>query len=105
VSAFNSTFGKKAADVLDRVATNLSIPLSEKEPTQDDGSFAVDMEPPEKEISYEPIIRALQSQKTKEEATETLIDVCKSVLEAEREIKGGNAALKAIAQISSRLNV
>jgi hypothetical protein len=101
--AFNSTFGKKAADVLDRVAINLSIPLSEKEPAQDDGSFAVDMEPVEKEIAYEPIIKALQSPKTKEEATETLIDVCKSVLEAEKEIKGGTAALKAIAQISARL--
>jgi hypothetical protein len=64
VYAFNSAFGKKAADVLDRVATNLSISLTKKEPTQDDGSFAVDLEPPEQEISYEPIIKALKSPKT-----------------------------------------
>ena len=103
VYAFNSTFGKKAPDVLDRIARNLNIPLAEKKAEIDDGTFEVDMEPPEKEISYEPIIKALRNPKTKEEATETLIDICKSVLEAEKEIKGGNAALKAISQISSRL--
>jgi hypothetical protein len=103
IYAFNSAFGKKAADVLDRVATSLSISLKTGEITQDDGSFSVDLEPPEQELSYEPIIKALKDPKTKEEATETLVDVCRSVLETEREAKGGGAALRAIAQISSRL--
>jgi hypothetical protein len=101
--AFNVTFGKKAPDVLDRVATNLNIPLQEKTKTADDGSFDVDFESDAKEISYEPIIQALKNPKTREEATETLVEVCRGVLESEKEIKGGNSALKAVIQINSRL--
>jgi hypothetical protein len=103
--AFNVAFGKRAADVLDRMATDLNVDLKvmqDNGPSADD--FDVDLEAPsEGEISYKPVIDALKDPRRKEEATETLIDVCRNIVEAERGVKGGTAALRSLTQISSRI--
>jgi hypothetical protein len=103
--AFNVTFGKRAKDVLDRVATDLDVELTpEPASEQTGGDFDVDLGgDSDDQISYKPLIDALKDPRRKEEATETLVDVCRGVVEAEKGIKGGNAALRSLTQISARL--
>ena len=94
--------GKRAEDVLNRVAADLDISLK---PSQhdDDGGFDVDLGESGAATSYKPLVEAFKSSKRKEEAVEALIDVCRSVVETEKGIKGGNAALKLLSSVNARL--
>jgi len=101
--AFNVVIGKQAADVLDRLSSQLGIPLSRNGDDGEDGDFSVDIEEPEDEISYQPIADLLADEIRRAEAVETLIDISRIVLEEERGKKKGTAALKAISAANSRL--
>jgi len=101
--AFNVVIGKNAADVLDRVASELGIPLT-GQATEDDGSFDVDIEGGDGPTSYQPVIDALRDQDKRDEALEVLIEVSRGTIEKERGRKSGGAALKAIITANSRLS-
>lgn len=101
--AFNTVFGKNAADVMDRVAERLGIPLSD-DTVEDDGSFDVDVDAPETATVYQPVIDALRDPAKKEEALDVLIEVSRGVLEQERGRKSSGAALKAIITANTRLS-
>ncbi len=102
--AFNVAFGKRAADVLDRVAENLGIPLGgSEEATDESGDFDVELDEEAIVVSYDPIIEALKDTDKKEEAVETLIEACVSIVESERNQKSGAAALRAVTTAHSRL--
>lgn len=100
--AFNPTFGKQAANVLDRVAADLGVPI-EDEASNDDDNFDVDVDAGAGSPSYQPLIDVFRNPAKKDEAIDTLIDVCRSVIESERGKKSGQAALKAIAAANTRL--
>jgi hypothetical protein len=101
--AFNTVFGKNAADVMDRVAERLGIPLG-GDAIDDDGSFEVDVDASETAAAYQPVIDALRDPAKKEEALDVLIEVSRSVLEQERGRKSSGAALKAIIAANTRLS-
>ncbi|MFK4561897.1 hypothetical protein ABIF94_002496 [Bradyrhizobium ottawaense] len=100
---FNSTFGKRAEDVLNRVASDLNISLRPSRAEADEDGFDIDLGDGEPTASYKPLIEAFKDPRRKEETFEALIDVCRSVVETEKGIKGGSAALKIVAGINSRL--
>lgn len=100
---YNVTFGKRAADVLDRMADELGMPLETVriEPTEE---FAVDVDDPGSTVSYENVIAALRKPESRDEVVETLIDSCVGVIESEQSQKSGRAALKAIAMAHAKLS-
>ena len=100
--AFNVVIGKNAAEVLDRVASELGIPLT-GQPTEDDGSFEVDVEAGDGSASYQPVMDALYDQDKRDEALDVLIEVSRGTIEKERGRKSGGAAMKAIITANSRL--
>lgn len=100
---FNPAFGKRAEDVLERVAADLNISLQPSRPERDDDGFDIDLGEGELAASYKPLIEAFKDPRRKEETFEALIDVCRSVVETEKGIKGGNAALKIVAGVNARL--
>lgn len=101
--AFNVVFGKNAAEVMDRVAERLGIPLT-GDTIEDDGSFDVDVDVGETATVYQPVIEALRDPAKKGEALEVLIEVSRGVLEQERGRKSSGAALKAIITANTRLS-
>ncbi len=101
--AFNVVIGKNAAEVLDRVASELGIRLT-GEAAEDDGSFDVDVDAGDAPISYQPVIDALRDRGKRDEALEVLIEVSRGTIEKERGRKSGGAALKAIITANSRLS-
>ena len=100
--AFNVAIGKQADDVLDRMSSQLGVAINSNE---DDGSdeFDVDIESSSDEVSYKPLIDLFSDEAKKEEAVETLIDICRGIIEEEKGKKTGTAALKAITSANSRL--
>ncbi|MGH7840945.1 MAG: hypothetical protein ACREQT_05420 [Candidatus Binataceae bacterium] len=101
--AFNIVYGKNSAEVLDRIAGELGIPLS-GDAAEDDGSFIVDVETGETSPSYQPVIDALRDPEKKDEAVEVLIEISRGVIEQERGKRSGGAALKAIITANARLS-
>lgn len=98
--AFNLSFGKRAADVLERVADSIGLPLEQAPPAE--GEFAIDLES-DGEISYAPLVEALRDPERKEEAIQSVIEACQGVIESEKNQRSGNAALKAVTAAHSKL--
>ncbi len=104
IYSFNITFGKRAADVLDRLASDLGVPLESVEPAPPSaGDFDVALDEESGAISYDGVIEVLEDPERREEATEALIEVCRDVIESERDKKSGTAAEKAIILAHSKL--
>lgn len=101
--AFNVAIGKQAADVLDRLSSELGISLSKPKALEDNGDFLVDIEEAEDEVSYQPIVDLLGNEDKRQDAVETLIDICRVVIEEERGKKTGTVALKAVGAANARL--
>jgi len=101
--AFNSTFGKRAADVLDQVASDLDLSLETVSNSPTDGSFDVAIDEESSTVSYEPVIEALRDPARRDEAIDTLIEACKGVIESEKSKKSGSAALKAVTAAHTKL--
>lgn len=100
--AFNSAFGRNAANVLDRLSSELGVPVdTDEEEAGDD--FAVDIEGSDAEVSYRSVIDALSDGGDREDTVETLIDICREVVEEERGKKTGAAALRAIGAANAKL--
>jgi len=100
--AFNIAIGKSAADVLDRLSSDLGVEVEEGN-EEDDASFSVDIDEADTVVSYKPITDILRDPNERDEAVERLVDICRSVIEEERDKRTGNAALKAIGQANARL--
>src|SRR5205807_6250653 len=72
--AFNSAIGKGATDVLDRVSSELGIPLETKASDGEQGDFAIDLEADDSAVSYSGVIEALKDPDRRDEVTEVLIE-------------------------------
>jgi hypothetical protein len=101
--AFNITFGKRAADVLDRLADDLGVPL-EGSATAEEGDFELAVDEEDNAVSYEPVIDVLKDPQRREQAVETLIELCRGTIESERDQRSGTAALKAVTAAHAKLN-
>jgi hypothetical protein len=100
--AFNVTFGRRASDVLDRLATELGVPLTRK---ADEGAadFEVALDEDDGSLSYEPVVDILRDPDRHEDAVDTLVDVCRGIIESEKGRKSGSAALKAVSTAHAKL--
>ncbi len=98
---FNPAFGKLATDVLDRMAEELDLST---EPTEndDEGDFDIDLDD-DGEQSYNGIIEALTNENSKEIAVQVLIKASLDAIEVDKGQKSGEAALKALTQVHSKL--
>lgn len=100
---FNAAFGNLASNVLNQLSSFYPVKSNQvKEVAGDDFDVDVDEEMLG-DISYEPIVSALKNKSTKDEAVETLINVCQNTLEAKKGQKSGEAALKLVGQSHSKL--
>src|SRR5262249_31715210 len=77
---FNPTFGKRAEDVLNRVAADLDISIKPSGSEVEEGGFDIDLGEGEPSVSYKPLIEAFKNPRKKEETFEVLIDVCRAVV-------------------------
>ncbi len=93
---FNVSFGRRAADVLDRTASELGIALQPVATTSSTEQFSVDIEDEGGAVAYDGLLDALRDPLKKEDATETLINVCRGIVDSERNKKSANAAEKAV---------
>jgi hypothetical protein len=100
--AFNIAIGRSAADVLDRLSTDLGVAVDGGGDETDD-DFAVDIDRAETEVSYKPITDVLRNPSQREEAIERLVEICRNVIETERDKRTRDAALKAVVQANARL--
>ena len=101
---FNPAFGNLADDVLERMAEQLEISLEPIEGEADsDGIFDFGLDYNNPEPSYEKLISSLKSEETREEAVQALIDSCHAAIEVQKGVKSGEAALKALTQVHSKL--
>lgn len=101
--SFNVAFGKGAADVLDRVAAELGISLDAESADRGGDTLDIDFDEDAAELSYDPIINALRQPTKRDEISDTLIDVARSVVELDKGNKSGGAALKALTQAHAKL--
>lgn len=101
---YNSAFGKLAPDILDRVADVLELEDTSEEDDPDVGfDIDIDIDAGESPDNYDSLISALKDGDMKDEAIEALIDACDSVIEREKGLKSGEAALKAVTAAHSKL--
>jgi hypothetical protein len=99
---YNVTFGKRAEDVLERMADELGVSLT-TDGGENAGDYDFDMGESSGEVSYQPLIDVLRDDVRKSDAFDTLVEICVSVVESEKDKKSGNAALKAISAANSKL--
>jgi ElaB/YqjD/DUF883 family membrane-anchored ribosome-binding protein len=101
---FNPAFGKLASDVLDRVASDMGLSISDDAAAEDGGDgFSIDFDDEDTAVSYDAIIDALKDEETRDEAVDALIDAAQSAIEMERGQKSGEAALKALSQANGKI--
>ena len=82
----------------------MGVPLESVEPAPaSGGDFDVALDEENGAISYDGVIEVLEDPERREEATEALIEVCRDVIESERDKKSGTAAEKAIILAHSKL--
>jgi hypothetical protein len=110
VYSFNPAFGKLAAEVLDKVASDLGLPTEIEAPDEEDGGFAVDVGGDDAPISYDAVVDALKAERDEaaksdkdETAVDALIEAAQNAVEFARGQKSGLAALKAVQQAHAKL--
>ncbi len=99
---YNAVFGKRATDVLDRLAEELGLPATEPEQVDTD-DFSFDLEGGSSGPSYQPVIDALKDTSRRTEAIDALVEISVSVVESEKDKKSGGAALKSITSANAKL--
>jgi hypothetical protein len=99
---YNVAFGKRAEDVLNRLAEDLGISLDNESAGSDEG-FEFDLGNDRSGSDYQPIINALRDDTRKAEAVDALVEICVSIVESERDKKSESAALKAITAANAKL--
>lgn len=102
VYAYNVAIGKRAEDVLDRLSDDLGLSLTSETSTAE-GEFDFDLGEETSQANYQPLVDVLKDDVRKEEAIDSLIDICVSVVESEKDKKSGSAALKAITAAHAKL--
>lgn len=101
--AFNSAFGKRATDVMNRMASQLGVQVTAPPPTDATGGdeFTVDVE--DTSVNYDNVVKVIQDPIRKDEVAETLIQICKGVVESDDDRKAGQAAEKLVINAHTRL--
>lgn len=103
---YNVTIGKRADDVLDRLAeeSGISIAASGDAGGNAGGDeFDFDAGADEGAVDYKSLTKLLKGSEAKPEVVEALIEICTGVVESEGQKKSGSAALKAISAANSKL--
>jgi hypothetical protein len=103
VYRLNAAFGKLAPQVLEILEDQLELPSSDDGDQVDDDDFAIDIDSDGESKDYTPIIGALRDEDTRDEAVTTLIEACETAIELDKGLKNEGAALKALAQINSKV--
>jgi hypothetical protein len=104
VYSFNPAFGKLAAEVLDKVASDLGLPTETKTAGQDASGFDVDVGGDDATVSYDAVVDALKAASDKDETVvDALIEAAQNAVEISRGQKSGQAALKAVQQAHAKL--
>jgi len=99
---YNAVFGKRAADVLDRLAQELGLPADESEQVVD-GDFAFDLEEGSAGPNYQAVIDTFKDTTRRDEAIAALVEISVTIVESEKDKKSGGAALKSITSAHARL--
>jgi hypothetical protein len=99
---YNVAFGKRAEDVLERLADDLGLPLA-AEPADDGAQFDFEAGEDEGATNYQPLIDALKDNSRKGAVFETLSEICISVVESEKDKKSQGAALRAVSTANAKL--
>lgn len=103
VYRLNAAFGKLAPNVLEILDERLELPPSAIDDLADDDDFAIDIDDDYSSKDYTPIIEALRGEDADDETIATLIDACETAIELDRGQKNEEAALKALAQVNSKV--
>lgn len=103
VYRLNAAFGKLAPQVLEALEDQLELPVDDDDNQVDYYDFAIDIENDGESRDYTPIIEALRDEDTRDEAITTLIEACETAIELDKGQKNEEAALKALAQINSKV--
>lgn len=103
VYRFNAAFGKLAPQVLAILEDQLDLPERYNDDLIDDDDFAIDIDNESDSKDYTSIIKVLQDEDTRDEAITTLIEACETAIELDKGQKNEEAALKALAQINSKV--
>ena len=103
VYRFNAAFGRLAPRVLEILEDQLEIPTDDIDDSVDDDDFTIDIDNGGISKDYTPIIEVLRDEDTKDEALTALVDACETSIEIDRGQKSEEAALKALAQINSKV--
>jgi hypothetical protein len=99
---YNAVFGKRAADVLDRLSDELGIPVLDGTEPSGEG-FDFDLGEGTAEVNYQPLIDAFKDESRRGETVEALVEISVSIIESEKDKKSGGAALKSITSANARL--
>jgi hypothetical protein len=102
IYAFNAAIGKLAANVLERLAEDLDVPITTGADEGDGGGMEIDFGE-ESEIDYTPLIGKLRDDATKDETVEALVEAAQAAIDAEAGKSSSKAALKAVTQAHSKL--
>ncbi|MFN3972919.1 MAG: hypothetical protein ACK4L4_16375 [Gemmobacter sp.] len=103
VYRFNAAFGKLAPQVLEIMEDQLELPADDDDDQVDDDDFAIDIDNDGDSKDYTPIIQVLRDEDTRDEAITTLIEACETAIELDKGQKNEEAALKALAQVNSKI--
>ncbi|MCY4312051.1 MAG: hypothetical protein OXC54_12215 [Rhodospirillaceae bacterium] len=103
VYRLNAAFGKLASNVLEILEERLEIFANEDDDTTDDNDFAIDIDAGGDSKDYTQIIKALRNDEADEDRIITLIDACETAIEFDKGQKNEEAALKALAQVNSKV--
>ena len=103
VYRLNAAFGKLAPQVLEVLEDQLELSVNDDDNQVDDDDFAIDIDNDGESKDYTPIVEALRDEDTRDEAITTLIEACETAIELDKGQKNEEAALKALAQINSKV--
>lgn len=103
VYRLNPAFGKLAPKVLEILEGELNLPAQDDDNYTEDDDFAIDIDGDNATKDYSTVIEALRNETTKDENIEALIEACESAIELDKGQKNEEAALRALAQINSRV--
>lgn len=102
VYSLNAAFGKLAPNVLEILEERFELPVNDDDQPIDDDDFAIDIDADDSSKDYTAIIEALRNDEDDDRIT-TLIDACETAIELGKGQKNEEAALKALAQVNSKM--
>ena len=102
VYRLNAAFGKLAPKVLEILEEQLELSVNDDDSVDDD-DFAIYIDDNGDSKDYTPIIEALRDDDDDDDRITTLIDACETAIELDKGQKNEEAALKALAQVNSKV--